>query len=159
MFVHQESISQSVSQGDCSSTGEQDILARALGREEYKGRVRGYGYGIAPTTVFGPKTHVTIPCAQCKVMEAKYDEISKNVAVLMEERLMYKQLFAQSFAAPSLAAPSPAAPSPAALLTGQDSARDSCTPASTQVFIITMYIYLNLIKLSCIFIFLIINLG
>lgn len=133
MFVHQQSISQSVSQGDLTDCdGHQDVLARALGREERQGRIRGYGYGIPPTTVFGPKKSQSKGCGDCKVMAEKYDELSKNVAVLMEERQMFKQLLAQRIGAPSPAAPPPAEPiSPAA---PPHSARDSCTIPSTQVF-------------------------
>ena len=48
-------LTQSISQEEINATGRDDILARALKRPEYPGRVRGIGFTVCQRDYFQPQ--------------------------------------------------------------------------------------------------------
>ena len=115
LFVSQETLSQSVSQGEISDcVGRQDILSRALPLPEYPGRLRGVGYGPSQQDIFGYQKH------------SKKDETSELKMMIAQLYKKVNDLEASKQDKVPVEAHQPEMPTP-------DSARDSCTIASPEV--------------------------
>lgn len=122
--MNQETISQAVSQGELTDCSEKEILTRALEKEEYRGRTRGCGLGVAPSKYLGrkKKTSEQKDCQNC----GKYLELYEDLQHKYED--MQSQMN-------DLRRECGLVPTADSSLV-RDSGRDSCTIPSNKVIIV-----------------------
>ena len=133
--MNQETISQAVTQGELTDCSEKEVLTRALGKEEYRGRTRGCGLGVAPSKYLGTKkgSCEKKDCEQCGQLLALYEGLQHK----------YEGLQSQMDEIRRECGLVPTATADSSLV--RDSGRDSCTIPSNKVIIVCFTINKELI--------------
>lgn len=73
----QGTITQSVSQGEIVVSGRNDILGRAISREEYPGRLRGVGFPLTRTNMYPTQKRPKL--SEYEELKMKFDRLERLV--------------------------------------------------------------------------------